>query len=254
MERIRQLDKFQKIILIALAVMLVYYAVAYGLSTSRKGFAYMETIFVAEEQNGNLVYSGKLEGKTASFTVTPDKAVTFRHGDKTYGPYTAKEDPTAVPEGESGTGVEILDNGKVFFRGSVTALGEGFWLVKEDGTSDNFYITATMSDGTVVDGNGNIVDPMEPSAHTILEMMRGPDLTSYKGFWFIWFFGAAFSAVTVVTMLYADELFRWKMSWRVIDPAAIEPSDWELASRYIGWAGETIIVLVFYQMGLNYLH
>lgn len=253
MERIRQLDKFQKMILIALTVMLVYYAVAYGLSTSRKGFAYQDSIFVAEEKNGNMVYSGKLEGKSASFTVTHEKVVTFRHGDKTYGPYTAKEDPTAVPEGESGTGVEILDNGKVFFRGSVLPMQEGFWIVSEDGSVQSVIATVTMSDGTVMDGHGNIIDPMEPTVSAILHMMKGPDLTSYKGLWFIWFFAAAFSVVTVISMLFADELFRWRMSWRVSDPDSIEPSDWEITSRYIGWIGETIIVLIFYQMGLNYL-
>lgn len=253
MERIRDLDRFQKIILILLAVMLVYFTVAYAVSINRKGFAYQESIFVAEEQNGNMLYTGKLEGKSASFTVTPDKAVTFRHGDKTYGPYTAREDPTAVPEGESGTGVEILDNGIVFFRGSVSVFGDGFWLVREDGTPASFFLTATMSDGTVVDGHGNIIDPMEPDVHTILHLMNGPDLTSYKGAWPIWLLGVVFSAVNVVSILFADELFRWRMSWRVSNPETIEPSDWELGSRYIGWVAMVIMVFIYFCMGLNYL-
>lgn len=254
MERIKNLDVFQKIVLILMAVMLAYFTVAYGISINRKGFAYQESIFVMELEGENTVYSGKIEGTPASFTVTPEKVVTFRCGDKTYGPYTAKEDPSAVPEGESGTGVEIHNNGKIMFRGSVQPFADGFWLVSEDGSTNAFTITATMSDGTVVDMHCNVIDPNAPTAHTILKILEGPDLTSYKGSWLLWILGAVFCIMNAVSILYADELFRWRMSWRVSNPESIEPSDWEIGSRYIGWVATTVIILIYLNMGLNYLH
>ena len=253
MERIKNLDTFQKIVLILMAVMLVYFTVAYAVSINRKGFAYQESIFVAEQEGENTVYSGKIEGAPASFTVTPEKVVTFHYRNQTYGPYTAKEDPTAVPEGESGTGVEIRNNGKIMFRGSVLPMQDGFWLVKEDGSVDTFTITAIMGDGTVVDMHGNVIDPYAPTAHTILKLMKGPDLTSYKGAWPLWMLGVVFSAMNAISILFADELFRWRMSWRVSNPESIDPSDWEIGSRYIGWAVTTVIILVYLNFGLNYL-
>ena len=51
-----------------------------------------------------------------------DGTVEFRHGDKLYGPYTAREDPSAIPDadeegellgGESVTGVELRCKGEI---------------------------------------------------------------------------------------------------------------------------------------------
>ena len=111
MGRIKNLNPYQKIILIILAAMFVVFTVAYVLVTSRVGFAYKDAILCPSDERGNTVYTGRIKGETASFTVTPDKVVTFSYGNKTYGPYIAHEDPTAVPEDDElsdyMTGVEL---------------------------------------------------------------------------------------------------------------------------------------------------
>lgn len=49
----------------------------------------------------------------SKFIVYADKTIEFQYRDMTYGPYTAKEDPTAIPKdseiGEYMTGVELRD-------------------------------------------------------------------------------------------------------------------------------------------------
>ena len=67
---------------------------------SKVGFEYKDAIFVPSQENGSTVYSGRLRGQKAYFSVSQDKTVVFHYGNKIYGPYTVKEDNTAIPEEE----------------------------------------------------------------------------------------------------------------------------------------------------------
>lgn len=251
MEQIKNLDRYQKCILLLLTVMLVIFTVLYFVTTSRVGFAYEGSILVPSYENSQTVYSGVIQGEQASFAVSTDHAVTFTYGDKTYGPYTAKEDPTAVPEdGEYMTGVEILDGGEIFFRGGVWESGDDLILFNEDGGISGFAVSIGMNNGTIMDADGHIIDPMEPSASTILQLMAGPELTS-KGEWTAWFLGLVLSVATALSMLFADELFRWNLSFQIRDADRAEPSDWELAGRYFSWTVLPILALVIYIKGLQ---
>ena len=248
MERIRELDRYQKGILLLLAVMTVVFCVVYSVISSRVGFLNKDVILKPAEENGSTVYHGTVKGQACSFTVTADKTVTFRWGEKTYGPYTAREDPTARPDGEEYlTGVEILEGDEVFYRGGVFRSGDNLMLFKEDGGIDIGF--AVEADAVVVI-NGNVVDQMEPSPRTVLELMDGPELTS-KGDWEAWFGGVLISIFTAVSILFADEMFRWKLSLSVQDAYSVEPSDWEVAGRYIGWTVMPIMVFAVYMIGLQ---
>ena len=206
------------------------------------------------QENGNTVYSGKLKGKEACFTVTEDKTVLFRHGEKTYGPYTAKEDPTAVPKDPEKatymTGVELRKGDEILFRGGVCDMGDFYWLQNEDGTDEMVVITYEDGSGMERDENGNIVDPFEPSASDILELMHEPELT-HKGVGFAWFGAVFICLVNGISMLFADELFRWQLSLRVWNADDLEPTDWELTGRYIGWTVLCLMALAVFVIGLQ---
>ena len=250
MERIKELDRYQKGILLLLTAMIVVFGVIYSIVSSRVGFLYHDVILQPSEMNGNLVYSGSINDQESAFTVTADKTVTFQHGEKTYGPYTAKEDPTARPDDEEYLiGVEILDGDTVFFRGGVWRSADGLMLFGEDG-GIILDITVYTEYGTSYDADGNMIDPLEPSASTILELMAGPELTS-KGEWQAWF-GAVFVSVLIaVSIWFADELFRFNLAFQIRDVDRAEPSDWEIAGRYIGWTILTIMTFVMYIIGLQ---
>ena len=128
--------------------------------------------------------------------------------------------------------------------------GRLWYLANENGTDANLTVTALTSDGTIIDGNGNVVDPMEPPVITILELLDGPELTN-KGDWQIWFYALIISIITAVSILFADELFRFNLAFQIRNADYAEPSEWEIASRYIGWTIMTTMTLVMYIMGLQ---
>lgn len=250
MERIRNLNRYQKALLAVLTLMALVFGAVYHVVSSRVGYLYENTILLPSEQGGNQLYSGTIDGQACTFTVTADGTVTLRHGDRVYGPYTVREDPTAKPEDEPYmTGVEILDGDQVFFRGGCWPSTDGMVLFHEDGWI-MVDIYAYTVDGTTYDADGNIVDPMEPTAADILELVDGPELTS-KGQWQAWFGGVFCSMLIAATILFSDELFYLSLSFRIRNPDHAEPSDWELAGRYISWTGLTVLTLVLYIVGLQ---
>ena len=244
MDRIKELGRYQKILLLLMAVMILAFTVIYPIVTARSGFLYEDTILVPSKEDGGTVYSGKIYGTAATFTVSADKTVIFQYGNTVYGPYTVKEDPTAIPKDSDlqtqMTGIELRCGGEIVFRGGVVNSGDWRMLYNEDGSFDLLRsITATMSDGT-----------MEPSVSTILDLTDGPALT-HKGTWLGWFGGVLICVITALTMLFADELFRWNASFLVRNAEEAEPSDWEIAGRYITWTALPIGALALFILGLR---
>ncbi len=254
MERIRELTTYQKGVLLFLAAMVVVFTVLYPLTVRRVGFDYQGTILTPSRDGEKTVYSGKIKGQQAVFTVSDDKTVRFQYGQAHYGPYTVKEDPSAVPKEEElaefMTGVEVRKGKELLFRGGVLDQGYFRLLYNEDGSAASIQVIVTMSDGTQTDGDGNVIDPMEPDVATILDLAAGPKLT-HKGDWTAWLFAVAVCVSTVISILFAEELFWLKMSFRVQNPNQAEPSDWEIGGRYITWTVLPVLALVLFLMGLQ---
>lgn len=242
--RVKVLGRYQKFLLLLMAVMILAFTVIYPIVTARSGFLYEGTILVPSEEDGCTVYSEKIYGTAATFTVSADKTVIFQYGNTVYGPYTVKEDPTAIPKDSDlqtqMTGIELRCGGEIVFRGGVVNSGDWRMLYNEDGSFDLLRsITATMSDGT-----------MEPSVSTILDLTDGPALT-HKGTWLGWFGGVLICVIAALTMLFADELFRWNASFLVRNAEEAEPSDWEIAGRYITWTVLPVMAAVIFILGLK---
>lgn len=253
MERIRALNGYQKGVLVAMMVMIVLFTILYPITVNRVGYLYNDTILVPSEQDGATVYSGKISGKRAKFTVSDDGAVAFQYGDQTYGPYTVTEDPTAVPEGDEladeMTGIEVRCGDAIAFRGGVLDLVEYRWLISEDGSPASFGIQIRTG-SVIMDGDGNVVDPMEPTPEHILDLLEGPELI-HKGTWIAWFFGVVVCAATALAILFADEIFRWNLRFIIRNVEGAEPSDWEMMSRYVAWTILPLMALVLFIMGLG---
>lgn len=249
MERIRDLDRYPKIILIVLVAMAVAFGAIYGVTASRVGYLYNDEFFVPRQSEGALVYEGKVDGLDSSIVVALDTVI-VSWGSKTYGPYTLREDPAAVPEDVSFpmTGIEILDGDKVFFLGGVTD-EDDFWLIDKDG-SNPFTVTYTMSDGIEYDMDGHPIDHMKPTPRQIVSLLRGPEL-EHKGQWQVYGMMLFVSALVALSILFADELFYLSLAFRVQNAEYAEPSDWEIASRAISWTILAGVILLGYCMGLG---
>ena len=256
MQRIRNLNLYQKGLLIVMLAMALVFAAVYRVTVSRVGFSFQNVIFVPAEENGTTVYSGKLRGEQAQFRVSEKQTVVFRYGEKTYGPYTVKEDAQAlaglgVLPNSSMKGVEIREGETLGFRGGFWQSGEDYWLENADGGM--FFPEDDVLYSLTVDGvkkEWNVGDPAKPSLPVILQLAFGPELT-HKGELLAWFAAVFISVINMFTILYADELFRWNLSFQIQNVQDAEPSGWEMMTRYLGWTLLTVAVLVIYIAGLR---
>ena len=150
------------------------------------------------------------------------------------------------------TGVELRQGDEIFFRGGVMRTGgtDGYlMLFDEDGSFSGLNIYVGTTNGKVLDSEGNEIDQMAPSPSTILSLMNEPELTS-KGEWMSWLCGVFLSIVTAVSILFADEIFRWNLSFQIRDTDQAEPSEWHIMGRYISWTFLPVMALWMYVMGL----
>lgn len=254
MSKIKSLTPYQKIILLLLIAITVLFSVLYLVTFSRKGFAYKDAILIPSQEDNTTVYSGKIEGQQARFTVYPDRTISFQYGDKTYGPYTAREDATAIPKendhAAAMTGIELRRGEDLLFRGAMLDLGDLRLLYHEDGSLEAFTVFVTMDDGTVVNQYGHTIDSMEPTVSDLLNLMAGPELT-HKGEGAGWFGGVFICALTAISILFADELFRWYLMFRIRNAEEAEPSEWEITGRYISWTILPVAAIVIFVTGLK---
>ena len=157
-------------------------------------------------------------------------------------------------------GVVLSCGEEVLFRGGVLEQEDHLLLIREDGTLEDLGITVTTNNGVTIDENGEVVDPMEPSASTILELMAGPQLT-HKGNWIGWCCGVAICLLAVASILFADELFRFNLYFpdpqcgrcravRLGDRAAVHlldrPAHWRTCALHFGAAVAEGAFLLFH--------
>ena len=254
MERISGLNNYQKGILIVMAAMSLIFAMIYLTTIERVGYEYNDAILVPTVEDGNTVYSGKIQGEQTEFIVSNGNKVVLNYGDKTYGPYTVTEDITAIPKDDelSGSmiGIEVREADTILFRGGVIELENYCLFYNEDGTSNNSNLTSYVTaDGKEWDENGNPIDKMKPSLSTIYELTQDPKLT-HKGTGLVWFMGVFICILNVLSILFADEFFRLKLVFSVQNVENVEPSEWAITARYISWTAMTVIALVIFIMGL----
>ena len=257
--RIKKLGTYQKAVLILVLVLAVVFSVIYPITIRQVGFAYRGSLLTPSQEGGSQVYAGTVNGERALFTVSPDKAVTFQYGETSYGPYTVTEDPDALPEeGASGwdlgggapTGIVLRDGEDVVFQGGVVQQGASYWLYHQDGRVETEGVTISAQEGVTLDENGQPIDPNKPSVAAILSLVEGPSLT-HKGSWLPYLLGLFLCVATAVTILFADELFRFQLWFQIRSPERAEPSDWELFSRYAAWTALPLAALVVFLLGLR---
>lgn len=136
MERIKNLSKMQKVLMIIIVVMIIAFSIIYPIIMAIKGIEFRGDFLTKKEGPGNVTYTDEY----TSITVYDDQRIEFKcyhrftgdeYRDITYGPYSWMEDPSVIPAGtEDGMlssddyiGVKIMEGDKVFFRGAVSKDG-----------------------------------------------------------------------------------------------------------------------------------
>lgn len=245
-------NRLKKVLPILLFALVVVFSVLYFFLGRRYGVAYGDALYFPATEGDTTVYSAKADGQPASFTVHGD-TVTYRWGDTVYGPYTVREDPTAVPGGEWAsfqlTGVEVRKEDQLLFRGGCDwALN---LLIKEDGQPYSAFQDVTYSvNGVTYDTDGNPVDPHEPSLRTLIRFSQLPQPDAHRGNTLMWSLGLFLAVVAFLLIRFDDAIFRLNLFFRIRHPEDAEPSDWELAGRVLGWLAFTALSFGVFLAGL----
>ena len=245
-------DRLKKTLPIVLIVIVAVFSLLYFFIGRQYGVEYQDALYFPATEGNTMVYSAKVDGQSASFTVQGN-TVTYHWGDTVYGPYTVREDPTAAPGGEWESldliGVEIREEDSILFRGGYTE--DLFLFIREDGEPDSDLFHVTYSVNSVEhDADGNVVDPHQPSLSTLIRFSQLPEADAHRGNSLMWFLGLFLAGVAALLIKFDDTLFRLHLSFRVKYPEDAEPSEWEIFSRIFSWIAFTLLSLGLFIAGL----
>lgn len=243
---------YRRAMLAATVGLMVLATVLYLTVGSRQGVEYRSSFYALTAEDGTMTYTANAhewrEGNTAIqsgagrkivYTVTPilnsGFMVTCRMGEETYGPYQVAAVDLAglsarLTEFPMDGGMEITNvtTGERLFRGGYIRSSSGY---------------AFLLDETAETGADSILDYAPPKPE------KGPNCDDLYHFtfgaeesmtsradWTLYFYAFLLAAFNAASILCAEEFFTWSMSFRVADPANVEPSEWELFTRHVGWA------------------
>lgn len=254
----KEMSLLRRVLLAILAAMILGFGIATPFVSARKGIAYGDTLLYAAREGEVRRYTGRIDGRRAEFTVTPEGTVEYRWGEEAYGPYQVVEEPSASPKGSIAAwnlpGIEIRRGDEVLFRGGLMN-GEWTVLYSEDGEPFDFLsITYGASGGKVYDSNGKELtqrDLHEPGLSTVAELaLREPELT-HRGSFALYLLVTLLAAFNMFQICFPGLMFRWSILWHVKDPYAAEPSDFYIFMEQAEWVILTVVAAVLYWLAIT---
>lgn len=238
-----ELTRLQKILLFALAGMLVFFGVLMAVFRARPGVLFEESLLKITEESGRTVYSGKAHGTPVSIIVTwPanfETDVEFTIGTDIHDVCQVFY-PTQPVETEAGytvNGIRITKNGETLFEGGYDLDTESFGWYKANGEWI-FWPPA----GIQVSGSG--AGPWryyETTAGSVVRFAFGPE-TAARGDPALFALAVFLTALSAAQIVFHRQLFRWR-HWAARDPA---PSEGYLSLERTGWVVLLCLTAGFY--------
>lgn len=250
-EKWLDLTLWQKVLFCLQLVLIALFLILYLTVGNQQIWQYQGASLRRTTDGGTVTYTGKVEGQSLSFAVT-GTTVEYRRGDKNV-TYTVTEDPSAIPAREDFetnsdimyatlSGVEVHKDGELLFRGAWLPINDTLRLYHENGSSD--FGTTSI----ILSPSGSVLN--DPGAATILRLLYAPNVAWRANFTGL-ACGIVLCVVCMVSLLYADELFRWNLRFRIRNTEDAEPSEWELFSRQLSWVVCTGLAVVIFILGLT---
>ena len=242
--------RLQKIVLLALAAMVMVFGSLTLVSKLHRGVLFSDTILKVEERADETVYSGKIRGREVSVFVTQESgtAVLVTSAEKGRTPDVYRvEYPLAPVQTEHGPvdGIRVTKNGRALFEGGYdSGNAPGGWYNADGQWDPGVYIT--FGDG----GDQAEQDtPLTLDERDVLYFARGPELTA-RGSRMLYFLMVLASAMVALDVAFPLTMFRLQHMCDVRDP---EPTDFYLAMQRMGWVVWPCLLLTGYIWALRYL-
>lgn len=228
----------------------VWYGGFYTLTTKNGVKTY--TNIAHEWHEGNTTIQSA-EGRRTVYTVaeTPEGyQVECRVGEESFGPYQVRALDLAdlstrvlglYPDG----GMEITNatTGERLFRGGYIRSNNVYaFLLDENKQGEASSI-------------GDFAPPRPekgPSCDDLYRFTFGgaEGVTTSRVNWSYFALALLMAVLNAASILWAEELFVWSMSFRVADPEKAKPSEWELFTRHAGWAVWLLLEVILLLAGL----
>ena len=239
----------RRVLPIVMTAEILGFAIATAVAAGRMGLEYDGGLLYPRTEGDVTWYEGRVDGEDAAFSVTPGGTVEYRWGEYVYGPYQVVEDPSALPEGFSGTGVEIRQGDQVLFRGC----HQSGRLFDEDGELVWDTGSYAFTNDAILDlETGREVSRQEyhePSLSSVVRVALGPELTR-RGSVGLYLAVTFLALLNIVQILFPEALFKLSLLGHIrsadIDDA--EPSSFYIAMEHIEWVVLAGVCLVVYLM------
>ncbi|MCI9555187.1 MAG: hypothetical protein HFG06_07935 [Oscillibacter sp.] len=233
-----ELSRFQKILLAALAGMLVFSGVLMAVFRARPGVLFEEGLLSITEEEGRTVYSGRARGTPVTITVSwPTNfktEVAFTIGDQVRDLYEVVYPTERIRTefGDSVGGILVTKNGETLFQGGYDP-ESGFWY-GADGTFHPSFDVRGYASGAPWWG-------YETTERMAVRFAFGPE-TAARGDPAMFALAVFLTALTAAQIVFHRQLFRWR-HWAARDP---EPSEGYLTLERAGWVVLLCVTAGFY--------
>lgn len=238
----RELTRGQKVLVALQGLIALVFLVLYCTIGTQKYLHLGNDTLRRSAEGDTVVYSGVRSGKEAVLTVQDGGTVLWQLDGVTYGPYTITPDPTATPD-KSALPWNVTDSADLVG----VQVHEGEQQLLRGAYHDSLIFA-------VYDMAGNRVDTGLPgegglSPGTVLQVALNPVVES-RGNPAFFLLGLLFCILVAADILYADDLFRWRLKFVIEDVNRAEPSEWQLMSRWISWIVLTCMIPFLFLPGL----
>lgn len=276
-EKWQSMTFYRRAMLLATVGLMLLFAVLYPIMSGQKGLEYgndfyklnvqgeakVYTGFAHEWRIGNTIVSSN-QGRKTVYTVTETPAgytVECQIEGQDFGPYQLNKVhlsdlPAALAQAPLGGGLEIKNTatGEVLFRGGYL-VSVGYLLVDENAVTEadkaaNPLSRVSVNGFTFFDYKPAV--PEEgPSPDDLVHFTLGAgENLTHRGDVAYFALALLVAVLNAVSILYAEELFVLSMSFRVAEPEKVEPSEWELFGRHVGWCLFLLTELLILLYGL----
>lgn len=230
--------RYQKILLLLLAVMIVVFGILTGVSKAHKGVLFDETIFKRSESDSGTVYTGKRFGEgTVVITVTPDdQGATVAYTSDALHDIYRMEYPLPPVQTERGAvdGIRVLKNGEVLFEGGYDG-GDYGWYDK-NGQWESGIVVVVGPDGETESAFAAL------DARDVVYFAQGPEPAA-RGSWLLYGLMVFLTLLLMLDVAFPTALFYIRHCCDVRNP---EPSDFYLAMQKVSWVVYPILLLIGY--------